>query len=124
MCASLRQRQSSLARVAWLLLALPLAGCYGGGSSARNQSARILDGTNLPKNFDECVARDGSVWARGDGDQVCSYSMSLADDPALYDECEKVGGGISVADSPDAAFYYCDILYPEYGPICFGNYCD
>ncbi len=89
----------------------------------RNQTDARLGGTNLPKNFDDCVAQGGGVWSLQSGDQVCAFVIAQSDDPALYEECTSVGGGISVADG-DTASYYCDISYPEYGPLCFGNYCD
>jgi hypothetical protein len=81
-----------------------------------------LDGTRLPRTYEECLARVGGSFCDNNGDGICVFGVNQHADPDLYDECVRVGGGRTAGEGGEGDS--CRVHYREHGGPCFGNLCD
>jgi hypothetical protein len=80
-----------------------------------------LDGTHLPRTYEECVARTRASICDPNGDGICQFVVGDHEDPALFEECRRVGGAIAVPQGADGS--WCSIHYREFRGPCFGGFC-
>ncbi|MBN2518243.1 MAG: hypothetical protein JXB14_05325 [Candidatus Altiarchaeota archaeon] len=99
-----------------------VSGCIG----------ELCDST-LPKNFEECIEAGGYLVEN----DSCKLDVNSIEDPELYAECIRVGGGEYVIEASVDYIMYgndtepwaaggggCIIRYPKNGAPCLSNFCD
>jgi hypothetical protein len=80
-----------------------------------------LAGTDLPKNFAECVRAGGM---QDDDHSRCSFGAARHASPKLYGQCVAFGGSRAVACGRAVAVYTCGIEYQCGWRPCPAGGCD